>query len=348
MDVSVLVFEDCTALAAVGPMELLAKSGRLHAHLAGGGQAPADAAPFFDVRLVSARGNPILTANGWPVHCHDTLETAGRADLVIVPALDGDIDDQLERNRAAVPWLRRMYEAGADLASVCTGAFVLAETGLLDGRSATTHWLAHDRFRARYPAVTLRPQSILVDEGRICTSGGATSFLNLVVYLVEKFCGPETAHAAASMFLIDVDKRRQGAYAIFSGQKDHEDTAIRRAQSLVEEGVGRPLTVESLAGAVALSKRTFIRRFKRATGNTPIEYIQRVRVEAAKKALATTDEPLLEVALRVGYEDLGSFRRVFARHAGMSPAAWRRRYRRPVSTWVAGSVARTGGAAQLN
>jgi transcriptional regulator GlxA family with amidase domain len=241
-------------------------------------------------------------------------------------SLRDDIEASLAGVAPAVPWLRRMHERGADLASMCTGAFVLAETGLLDGRAATTHWIAHDLFRARYPLVTLRPERIIVDEGRLITSGGATSFLNLVMYLAEKFLGAATAQAASKMFLIDLNKGAQTAYAIFSTQKTHGDAAVLRAQAMIEEGAGGSLSVAGLASSVAVSPRQFIRRFKAATGNTPVEYIQRVRVEAAKKHLETSSLGWGEIVQRVGYEDLASFRRVFVKYVGISPTEYRKRY----------------------
>lgn len=322
MRVDVLVLRGCTALPAVGVYDLLHKAGRLPA----GPEAP-EPAPRMDLRLVSCDDDlQARAANGLTIPCHAHLDEVWESDLVVVPAFDGDVLAQLQDNRAVVPWLVRAYERGADLASVCTGAFALAEAGLLDGRAATTHWAAQDLFRSRYPRVDLRVQEIIVDEGRLCTCGGATSFLNLVVYLVDKHLGPEAAFLAGRMFLIDPKVSPQGAYAVFHAQKGHGDGAILRAQSMIEERYRRPLTVDDLARHAVLSRRTLIRRFKRATGNTPIEYIQRVRVEAAKRSLSTGRQPLTEVAWSVGYRDPAAFRRTFVRFAGLSPSEYRRRY----------------------
>ena len=321
LDVSVLVFDECTSLAPIGAMEILMTAGRMHA--AGTGSKE----PFFNVRLVSLGDNPVISANGFPVQCHATISSVQRTDLVIIPALDGDVLSQLTANVACVPWVRRMHDGGADVASICTGAFVLAEAGLLDGRTATTHWIAQDLFRRRYPSVRLAADQIVVDHGRICTSGGATSFLTLTVYLVEKYCGPETGHAVAKVFLIDINKGPQTAYAIFSSQKNHGDDAVRAAQDLIEADVSRAVSVSELAKRVAMSKRNFIRRFKGATGNTPLEYMQRVRIEAAKQALEKGGESVDAIAGRTGYEDPGSFRAIFKRVTGVSPMEYRKRYR---------------------
>jgi transcriptional regulator GlxA family with amidase domain len=316
MDVCVLIFKGCTSLSAIGPMELLWTAGRM--------MGPE---PFFNVKLVSAATNPLMSPNGLPIHCHATIKEVTKADLVIIPAFDGDILAQLGANGAAAPWVRAMYDGGADVASICTGAFVLAEAGLLDGKTATTHWIAQDLFRSRYPRVRILSEQIVVDHGRVCTSGGATSFLTLTAYLVEKYCGAEAARQMSKVFLIDMNKGPQTAYAIFSTQKNHTDREILEAQEMVEHQGSRELSVVELASRVNMSTRNFIRRFKAATGNTPIEYMQRVRVEAAKHALESGSEPVDSVATRSGYEDVGSFRSVFKRVTGVSPTEYRKRYR---------------------
>jgi transcriptional regulator GlxA family with amidase domain len=323
LDVSVLVLKGCTSLSSIAPMELLSTAGRLHAERMG----DASAAPFFKVRLVSAGPNPVISSSGFPVQCATTIDKVRKTDLVIIPALDGDVLAQLDMNHACVPWVRRMHDRGADVASICTGAFLLAETGLLEGKHATTHWRAEELFRRRYPGILLSSEQIIVDNGRVCTSGGATSFLTLTAYLVEKYCGAETARFISKIFLIDINKGPQTAYAIFSAQKNHPDEAIMEAQDLIERLGARCPSVPELAKRVAMSKRNFIRRFKSATGNTPIEYVQRVRVESAKHALESGGDPVDTIAGRSGYEDAGSFRKVFKRLTGVTPMEYRKRYR---------------------
>jgi transcriptional regulator GlxA family with amidase domain len=316
MDVCVLMFKGCASLSAIGPMELLWTAGRL-----------SGAEPFFNLRLVSAATNPLTSPSGLPVHCHSTIAEVTKADLVIVPAFDGDVLSQMTANSAAAPWVRAMHDGGADVASICTGAFVLAEAGLLDGTTATTHWIAQDLFRQRYPRVRILSEQIVVDHGRVCTSGGATSFLTLTAYLVQKYCGAEAARQMSKIFLIDINKGPQTAYAIFSTQKNHTDRAILEAQEMIERQSSRELSVVELARRVNMSSRNFIRRFKAATGNTPIEYIQRARIEAAKHALESGSDPVDSVATRIGYEDVGSFRSVFKKVTGVSPTEYRKRYR---------------------
>jgi transcriptional regulator GlxA family with amidase domain len=259
------------------------------------------------------------------LRCALTLADVRRSDLVVVPAVDPDVVEHLARNRAVVPWLRRVHEAGADVASACTGAFVLGEAGLLDGRAATTHWAFQQLLAHRYPRAHVQAQAILVDQGRIITAGGATSFLNLALHLIERAFGTEVARASSKMFLIDVNKAPQSAYAMFSSQKLHADQGILRAQALIERAPDSTPRVDRLAREVAMSPRTFARRFHQSTGNTPREYIQRVKIEAAKRALEA-GERIAAVAGVVGYRDAAAFRRLFARLTGLTPADYRARY----------------------
>ena len=320
--IHILALEDCTALVPVGYADLLRKALALAAQGVGG-QPPR----ALEVTLVSAGASRTVTAaGGLRLQCDARLGEVRHSDLVLVPPLDPDVLEHLELNRAVVPWLRRLYEGGADVASACTGTFLLAEAGLLSGRSATTHWAFQELLRARYPRVRVEPQAVLVDQGRVCTAGGATSFLNLSLFLIERLLGAEVGLAASRMFLVDPNKAPQSAYAMFSPQKLHGDEPILRAQQRVEQELRAGTPIDSLARHVALSRRTFIRRFKLATGNSPLEYILRVRVEAAKRALERTACSVAEVAEAVGYSDVVAFRKVFLSHAGLTPADYRARY----------------------
>jgi len=318
--VHVLVLRDCTPLVPVGIVEMLRKA----SEVAAGFPRARDRA--VDVRLVSAgRTSTVTCAGGMRLRCDETIRSVRRSDLVVVPALDPDLLEHIAGNREVVPWLRRMYLARADIASVCTGAFLLGEAGLLDGRAATTHWAFQELLARRHPRTEVLPQAILVDQGRVLTAGGATSFLNLALHIVERVFGSEVARASSKMFLIDVNKAPQGAYAMFSSQKLHEDREILRAQSLIERHPERAPRIDRLAREVGMSARTFARRFRQSTGNSPGEYIQRVKVEAAKRALES-GERVSSVAGVAGYSDAAAFRRLFARLTGLTPADYRARY----------------------
>jgi transcriptional regulator GlxA family with amidase domain len=320
--VHVLALHDSTALVPIGFMDMLRKSQELVPSF-----PAARARRGIEVALVSAgRRRGIVGAGGVRLHCDAMIGEVTSSDLVLVPALDPDVFEHLALNREVVPWLRSIYEGGGDVASACTGAFLLAEAGLLDGKAATTHWAFQDQFSERYPRVRLQPQAIVVDQGRVLTSGGATSFLSLSLYVVERVLGADVARAASKMFLVDANKAPQGAYAMFGTQKAHGDQEILRAQGIIEDELAGAPSVEDLARRVAMSRRNFVRRFKSATGNAPREYVQRVRIEAAKRSLETTHRPIAAVAGDVGYDDVVAFRKLFARWTGLTPSDYRVRY----------------------
>lgn len=324
MIIAVLLLDNGVSLPAVGAVDVLRKTAELHRHLVRGGSKRT-----LRVELVGETSRQVRGMGGLRVVADRTRDEVRGADLILIPAIDDvDVLGSIERHRRTIAWLKRKYRQGADLASMCTGAFLLAETGLLAGHRATTHWAFHDLFRQRYPDVELLGNELIVDEGRLMTGGGATTFLNLVLYVIEKHLGPETARFASRMFLIDQNRPAQSTFAIFSPQKQHSDAAILRAQRLMESKIGEPWSVVQFAGAVALAPRTFIRRFKDATGNTPIEYLQRTRVEAAKRLLESSKSSVAEIVQDVGYEDAASFRRIFTKHVGLPPLAYRRRYGR--------------------
>jgi transcriptional regulator GlxA family with amidase domain len=317
--VHVLALRGCSAIVPVGVVDVLRKTSELAA-------LPGRRVRRVEVKLVaSGSSRDIECAGGMRLRCTARLPEVRRSDLVVVPAVDPDIAAQIALNAVVVPWLRRMFERGADVASACTGAFLLGEAGILDGRVATTHWAFQELFARRFPRVQLLPQAILVDQGRVVTAGGATSFLNLALHLAERIFGAEVARTASKMFLIDVNKAPQGAYAMFSSQKLHADGAVLQAQSLIEQRLERTPSVDELARAVALSPRTFARRFRQATGNSPLEYIQRVKIEAAKRALEGGDL-VSSVAAAVGYGDPAAFRKRFSHQTGLTPSDYRARY----------------------
>lgn len=326
----VLALPGCTPLPPVGLADLLRKCVMLAAEL------PGPRPPAVELAILSAGDGPLLrAAGGLELRCDGTVREATPGAVVVAPALEPDIQRHLAENQAAIDYLRRAYAAGADVASVCTGAFLLAEAGLLDGRSAATHWAFQELFQARYPRVRLAPQAVVVDTGRVLTTGGAMSFLHLTMLLAERLLGPEVARAASRMFLIDVNKPPQGAYAVFSTQKVHSDEAIRRAQAAIEEAPGAEHALPDLAREAAMSLRTFARRFRLATGNAPREYIQRVRIEAAKRALEDGRESVQEIAEHVGYEDAVAFRKRFIQVTGLTPSEYRARYgARAAPAWV--------------
>ncbi|NUR07227.1 MAG: helix-turn-helix domain-containing protein [Nocardioidaceae bacterium] len=288
----------------------------------------------FDVRLASLDGQPVRHGERVTVNVDLAADEVHDVDLVVVPGLDDDLEPSLALNEGWAPWLARWHRAGAVVASSCSGAFLVAEAGLLDGRSATTHWLYGEALQRRHPAVRVTTERLLIDHGDVITSGGATTFLDLALYLVERFAGRERANAAARILLIDGARTSQLPYVSLGGVlHEHDDEAVRRAQHLIDRDLGGDLRVDALARAVGLSSRTLARRFVDSVGQTPQAYIQARRVDTARRLLETSDTPVDNIRRRVGYADATAFRRAFRHHAGLSPTDYRRRF-----GWPSGAV----------
>ncbi len=261
-----------------------------------------------------------------------TIEEVKKTDLIIVSAISGNIELELENNQGFVPWIQNQrIQHDAEIASLCKSAFLVAETGLLNGKSCATHWTAHDLFKKRYPQVNLIPEKVISEDNGIYSSGGAYSFLNLILYLIERYYGREAAIWCSKVAEIDFDRKDQSHFIIFNGQKDHSDEAIKEAQEFIEGNYQERLNVEALAERFAISRRNFIRRFKKATYNTPLEYIQRVKIEAAKKRMEASTLNINQIMYDVGYSDEKAFRKVFKKYTGLSPIAYRQKYNREMA-----------------
>jgi transcriptional regulator GlxA family with amidase domain len=282
--------------------------------------------PIFDVQLVGISPDTSLNNGLYSVKPDRLISDVERTDLIIVPAVDGDLRLAVERNREYVPWIVKQYKNGAEVASLCVGAFLLASTGLLNGRKCATHWMFADEFRSMYPDVKLVVEKIITDENGLYSSGGAFSYLNLILYLIEKYASRDLAIACAKVFQIDIDRNSQSPFIIFKGQKDHEDETVLKAQEFIEKNFQEKITVDQLASMLALGRRNLERRFKKATSNTVVEYIQRVKIEAAKMRLETSRENVNEVMYKVGYTDTKAFRTTFKKITGMSPLQYKVKY----------------------
>jgi transcriptional regulator GlxA family with amidase domain len=247
-------------------------------------------------------------------------------DLVIIPSLNHNFHKAVRDNQALIDWIGARYKEGAELASICTGAFLLAATGLLDGKDCSTHWSAADSFRRLFPQVKLQPDKVVTDQQGIYTNGGAYSFLTLLLYLVEKYYDRETAILCSKVFQIDMDRESQSPFALFAPEKAHGDELVKEAQTIMESNLQQKISVEDLSSRLAVGRRNFDRRFVKATGNTPLEYLQRLKMEAARKALEATRKTVSEVMYEVGYSDAKAFREVFRKITGLSPLDYRRKY----------------------
>jgi transcriptional regulator GlxA family with amidase domain len=283
---------------------------------------------LFQVQLVGLT-NEVRLHNGlFSVHSNVLLEEVKKTDLVIIPAISGDLKAGLKKNEGFIPWIVKQYQEGAEVASLCVGAFLLASTGLLNGKECSSHWLTANLFREMFPEVTLVDGRIVTEQQGLYSSGGATSYWSLLLHLVEKYAGREIAIAASKVYALEIDRKSQSPFIMFSGQKKHEDEPIRQAQEFIESNVADKISVEDLASKYAIGRRHFIRRFKKATHNTPIEYIQRVKIEAAKKQLENSRKNVNEVMYDIGYSDTKAFRTVFKKITGLSPTEYRNKYNR--------------------
>jgi transcriptional regulator GlxA family with amidase domain len=282
--------------------------------------------PLFKVELVGAKKEMKLNSGLYSVHTDRQLKDVKKTDLVFIPALFGDMQTAIAKNRVLIPWIIEQYEKGAEVASLCVGAFLLAATGLLNGKKCSTHWGFQNEFREMFPEVEVMDGSIITEENRIYSSGGAQSYWSLLLHLIEKYTDRETPILASKYFAIDIDRDSQTAFAIFKGQKKHSDTAIRQAQEFIEGNITEKLSVDDLADMVSVGRRSFERRFKQATNNTAAEYIHRVKIEAAKKSFETSRKNITEVMFDVGYTDTKAFRAMFKKITGLTPVEYRNKY----------------------
>jgi len=284
--------------------------------------------PLFKVQLVGLTKEVKLHKGSFTVHTDMLIDDVKKTDLIFVPALIGDLGHALELNTDFIPWICKHYRQGSEVASLCIGAFLLASTGLLNGKQCSTHWKYANLFREMFPEVDLVDDRIITEEQGLYSSGGANSYWNLLLYLLEKYTDREIAIVASKVFAVEIDRKSQSPFIMFNGQKTHEDDHVRKAQEFIENNVSDRISVVDLATKFAIGKRNFERRFKKATNNTPVEYMQRVKIEAAKKSFETSRKNVNEVMYDVGYTDTKAFRTVFKKITGLSPIDYRNKYGR--------------------
>lgn len=282
--------------------------------------------PLFKVQLVGISKQTPLSGGLFTVHSDHLIDELKKTDLIIIPAIDGDLQNAMKVNSDFIPWIISHRKKGAEIASLCIGAFLLASTGLLNGKKCATHWMAANQFRKMFPEVELVADKIITDEGGIYSSGGAYSYLNLILYLIEKYAGREMAILCSKVFAIEIERYSQSPFTIFQGQKEHGDVPIKNAQDYIENNFQEKITVDRLATMTILGRRSFERRFKKATTDTVTKYIQRVKIEAAKMSLESTRENINEVMYNVGYTDPKAFRGTFKKITGLTPMEYRNKY----------------------
>lgn len=318
LDVTVVLLDDGLSSTAIMPVEIFHSAGRLWNDLH---DQPAEAP--FRVRTVSLTGGPVRSPYGLSILPEGALADVARTDIVIVPTSGLELDLKMVENSALLPWLRRQYEQGAYVAGVCMGSAYLAEAGLLDGRIATTHWSACGRIAARYPRVNWKPDLFVTEDNRVLCSGGVCGSVDVSLYLVEKLCGHEVAVRTAKALLLPMPRIYQSGYAMAPLSQPHDDDRIRDAEAFLLNAFAGEVSTRALADHVGLGERTFVRRFKAATGRQPAAYVQALRIEAAKALLERDGAAVQTISAQVGYEDVAFFRRLFRRLTAMTPAEYR-------------------------
>ncbi len=321
--ITILAVDNCMLSSVIGCMDLFSIANFWWQQL-----YPKSATAFLQTEIVSPGCAPIHSFNAIPFRPDKSIQQVKKTDVIIIPSLMHPIDAILQTSQDTVKWLRHHHARSTWLASVCTGAFLLAETGLLDGKTATTHWKFVSLFKERYPEVQLKPQRLLTDEGNLLCSGGTTSYLDLSLHLVERLGSEELAIACAKSMVMDRHRHLQTPYLVLETNEAHNDAEILQVQKQMEKHFRKPLGMQALADSVGMSPRNFKRRFKQATGDTPLAYLQRLRIEAAKKLLETTLETFERITYQVGYEDSSSFRRLFKKTVGVPPKVYRHKFNR--------------------
>jgi len=296
---------------------------------------------LFETEIVTVKGEMVSAHGGIRVHPDGALEDVNQTDLILIPAFL-PVDQPLTQKAGEISeWLIDRYRARTNIAAMCTGTFMLAETGLLDGKIATTNWQFARRFQRRYPKVHLRMDRILTEEARLICTGAATSMYNLGLHLIRSFGSEELASVCSKALLVDPNRDSQSPYSIFTARKDHGDGSILETQEWMQEHYADNITIDAIAREAGISSRHFKRRFRNATGDSPLGYLQNLRMEAAKRRLETTLDNVNEITFQIGYEDSSTFRRLFKRYTGISPRAYRDKFSQSKHPHIA---AETGNA----
>ncbi|GAA5025404.1 AraC family transcriptional regulator [Marivirga lumbricoides] len=316
--ISILVPERAVPAAIVDPQYMFSAINMFYAQ--------AGMAPAFKVELVGVTKEIRLNNGLLSFHPDKLLTEVETTDLIIMPATSGDISEAIELNKAILPWVVSQYNKGSEVASLCNGAFLLASTGLLSGKTCSTHWLHAPTFRSMFPDVKLVDDRVISEQKGLYSSGGANTYWNLLLYIVEKYTSREMAVMASKFFLLDISKNNQLPFSMFKGQKAHGDEIIVAAQEYIEKHYDAKISVDDLAERFGTGRRTFERRFKKATSNSIVEYLQRVKIEAAKLQLETGRKNVNEVMYEVGYNDPKAFREVFKKYVGISPVDYRNKF----------------------
>lgn len=324
--ICLLASPDTSASVLYGLFDVLGNVGSDYEDMLGGTVGDS----LLEVRIVARSADPFICLSGVPVQPQAGIDDIERADAVIVCDMYTPVNDSpLGKYTPEIQWLRRMHARGALLCSVCSGAALLAETGLLNGHEVSSHWAYQDMFRKYFPQVKMLPNGILslsAESKRLVSSGGVTSWQDLSIYVIERFCGLSPALNTARVYLLTRHEDGQTPFSSMTCNSRHDDAIVRECQDWIDENYVCTNPVSEMVSRSGLNSRTFARRFRAATGYQPIDYVQGVRIEAAKQLLESDSGNVETISSTVGYEDPASFRRVFKRKVGLTPAVYRRKF----------------------
>lgn len=315
----IVLFDNCTATMVTGVMDILSLSNTL---LKGSGGKP-----LFTIDTISLSGKPVCSYSQFPIHASKSIRSRYRYDLLYIPGFIGDTEAIIKGNRALIKWIGLQATKNKSIVSAaCNGNFLLAETGLLANKKATTHWNLVQEFRAKYKYTELQPEKIIVDDGNTISAAGVTACFNLALHIIQRFGSIELSLSCAKIFLVDSGRRIQSPYQMYQSPKNHGDLDITRLQNWIESNYKENTTLDTLCGIGNIAKKTLLRRFKKATGETPLVYLQKIRIENAKRLLESKNLSFSEVTWEVGYNDVSSFHKTFKAETGLTPIEYRTKF----------------------
>jgi len=310
-----LILDNSPITSITGPMEILSLANSL-----------VKREQRVQLTLVSPSGVSVSCLGGLQLSVHGKLEEQGQVDLVLIGAIGHPAMRPEAFDNDVLDWLKARHAEGSKIASICTGAFVLAATGLLNGKQATTHWQCASLFRQRFPEVLLRSEEMITQQGRLYCSAGASAYQDMSLYLIRELFDEAIAQTCAKAILIDADRNSQAQYASFVPSRQHNDEAIHQLQDWLRDHFIDDFSIVDLAQRVHLSERQLKRRFKQATAESPLAYIQALRIEAAKHGLETSRKTIEALSRESGYEDVRFFRQLFKRFTGLAPSDYRKKF----------------------
>lgn len=319
--ITLLAENNCLASSIAGSVDALTIANRWWLYMKNDG-----AGPLFETEIVSIDGQPVVAQGGITLTPSRAMHEIEETDLILLPAFLPPFHMDNPRIKAICQWAKYQHKSGNEIASTCTGTFLLAETGLLNGRVATTNWQFAENFKRQYPKVNLQIDRLLTEDNGLYCTGAATAFMNLCLHLIEKFGSPDLASRCAKGLLVDTARQSQAPYIVYDFWENHSDEQVMKAQQWMGKNYENKFSIDAVAKSIGISPRHFKRRFKNATGETPLAYLQRLRIENAKRFLERTRDTINEITWRVGYEDISSFRRLFIKHTGLSPKNYRNKF----------------------